>query len=188
MQADSADRGYRPDPVHPGTWNVDLGIATASPRAPSVRVTVTCRATPVGPPFVSQPVDPTHEAGDEPGWYHGDFHMHGRHSNSTRRTGHVVPFARAAGLDFFPVTDYVTNQHHRELGPVQEANPDVVIWPSREVITYFGHATVFGETPHEVDWRHGASPDVSLADIQADSVADGALFASRTRPCSPRRC
>ena len=56
----------------------------------------------------------------------------------------------------------VTDQHHRELGPVQAANPDVVIWPSREVITYFGHATVFGETPNEVDWRHGFD-DVTLA-------------------------
>jgi hypothetical protein len=58
---------------------------------------------------------------------------------------------------------------------VQEANPDLVIWPGREVITYFGHAIVLGETPNAVDWRHGA-PGVSLRDIEDASVADGALF------------
>ena len=57
----------------------------------------------------------------------------------------------------------------------QAANPDLLIWPSREVITYFGHATVFGETPDVVDWRHGA-PGVSLRRIEDQSVADGALF------------
>jgi hypothetical protein len=176
VQADSADLGYRPDPVRPGTWHVDLGIATASPQGAEYTVTIECLAPVVGAPFVGEAVDPTHVARDEPGWYHGDFHMHGRHSNpSAPGWDGFVQFARDAGLDFFPVTDYVTNQHHRELGPVQEANPDVVIWPSREVITYFGHATVFGETPSEVDWRHGFE-DVTLPDIQADSVADGALF------------
>jgi hypothetical protein len=176
VQADTAERGYRPDPVRPGTWHVDLGVAAVSPLGASYEVTVQCDDPVVGPPFVSRPVDPTHVANPAAGWYHGDFHMHGRHSNPRAPDWpRFVQYARAAHLDFLPVTDYVTNQHHRELGPVQEANPDLVIWPSREVITYFGHATVFGETPHVVDWRHGA-PGVSLAGIQAASVADGALF------------
>jgi hypothetical protein len=176
VQADSAERGYRPDPVRAGTWHVDLGIATVSPQGAAYTVTVRCLAPPVGAAVPEAPVDAAHVANDDPGWYHGDFHMHGRHSNaSAPEWDEFVQFARDAGLDFFPVTDYVTNQHHRELGPIQEANPDVLIWPGREVITYFGHATVFGETPHEVDWRHGFG-DVTLGDIQADSVADGALF------------
>jgi len=176
VQADTAERGYRPDPVQPGTWNVDLGIASVTPLGATYEVTVRCLDPEVGPAFVSHPVDPTHVARTEPGWYHGDFHMHGRHSNPRAPDWpRFVQYARAAHLDFLPVTDYVTNQHHRELGPIQEANPDLVIWPSREVITYFGHATVFGETPHVADWRHGA-PGVSLAGIQAASVADRALF------------
>ena len=176
VQADTAERGYRPDPVQPGTWYVDLGVAAVALGGATYEVTVRCLATPVGEPFVDRPVDRTHVADPDPGWYLGDFHLHAFHSNSRGPDGEeLVDFARAAGLDFLPITEYVTNQHHRELGPVQEANPDLVIWPSREVITYFGHATVFGETPSVVDWRHGA-PGVSLGQIQAASAADGALF------------
>lgn len=177
VQADSAERGYRPGPVEPGPWSVDLGIASVAPQGATYAVTLRCLATPVGPPFVAQAVNPTYVADPTPGWYHGDFHMHGRHSHSNAPDWDgFVAFARDAGLDFLPVTDYVTDQHQRELGSVQEANPDVLIWPGREVITYFGHATVLGETPSVVDWRHGAAPGVSLGDIQRKSVADGALF------------
>jgi hypothetical protein len=176
VQADSAERGYRPGPVAPGTWHVDLGVAAVAPTGATYEVAVRCLATTVGPPFVAQPVDPGHVARDEPGWYHGDLHLHARHSHPRGPDwDEVVDHARAAGLDFVPVTEYVTDQHHRELGPVQAANPDLLLWPGREVITYFGHAIVLGETPSEVDWRHGA-PGVSLRDIQADTVGDGALF------------
>ena len=176
VQADTAERGYRPGPTLPGTWNVDLGVAAVAPGGASYEVTVRCLDMPVGPAFVDRPVDPTHVADPDPGWYLGDLHLHAFHSNSHGPAGPaMVAYARAAGLDFLPVTEYVTNQHWRELGPVQEANPDLVIWPSREVITYYGHSTVFGETPHAIDWRHGA-PGVSLRAIQETSVADGALF------------
>lgn len=176
VQADTAERGYRPDPVEPGTWHVDLGIAAVAPTGATYEVTVRCRSTPVGPPFVDRPVDPHHVARDQPGWYSGDLHLHAYHSHPRGLAGPAMAAAaRAAGLDFVPVTEYVTNQHWRELGPVQEANPDLVIWPGREVITYHGHAIVLGETPHVVDWRHGA-PGVTLRGIQDASVADGALF------------
>ena len=118
MQADTAERGYRPDPVEPGTWNVDLGIAAVAPTGATYAVTVRCLDPEVGPPFVADPVDPTHVADDEPGWYLGDLHMHAYHSNprgpDRPTTWSSTPVA--AGLDFLPITEYVTNQHHRELG------------------------------------------------------------------------
>jgi hypothetical protein len=155
---------------------VDLGVAYVSPLGATYTVTVRCTATPVGPPFTSHPVDPTHVADPDPGWYLGDLHLHAYHSNPKGLAGPaMVAAARKAGLDFVPVTEYVTNQHWRELGPTQEANPDLVIWPGREVITYSGHAIVLGETPHEIDWRNGA-PGVTLRKIEDASVADGALF------------
>ena len=176
VQADTAERGYRPGPVEPGTWNVDLGVAAVAPAGATYEVTVRCLAAPVGPAFVPRPVDATHVADPDPGWYDGDLHLHAYHSHPRGLAGPAMAdAARAAGLDFVPVTEYVTDQHHRELGPTQEANPDLVLWPGREVITYFGHAIVLGETPRAVDWRHGA-PGVTLRGIQDASVADGALF------------
>jgi hypothetical protein len=176
VQQDVAQRGYRPGPIEPGTWHVELGVAAVGPTGASWTVTITCSNPVVGPAFVAQPVDPTHVADANPGWYRGDFHMHGYHSASRAPSWQEeVDYARSVGLDFLPITDYVTNQHWRELGAVQDANPDVVIWPGREIITYFGHMTAVGETPSVIEYRHGFE-DVSARTIQQRTKADGALF------------
>ena len=178
VQQDVAQRGYRPDVIEPGTWYAELGIAavTPSPGGATWTITVTCSAPAVGPPFVAHPVDPDHVANPAPGWYRGDMHMHGYHSNAHAPEWQaMVDEAKSAGLDFLPITDYVTNQHWRELGPIQDANPDVVIWPGREIITYFGHMIEEGETPDAIDYRQGFE-DVSMRAVQAATKADGALF------------
>jgi hypothetical protein len=177
VQADSAERGYRPGPVEPGTWHVELGVAAVRREAPPTwRVEIRCLATPVGSATPPDPVDPAHVARAEPGWYHGDFHMHGFHSHPEAPDWErFVAHARKARLDFLPVTEYVTNRHWDELGAVQRAHADLVVWPGREVITYFGHAIVLGETPSTVEYRHGFE-NVTLAEVQKDAVGDGALF------------
>jgi hypothetical protein len=178
VQQDVAERGYIPGVIQPGTWHVEIGVAavTPSPAGATWTATVTCSAPAVGAPFVAQPVDKTHVASPNPGWYHGDFHMHGRHSNNNAPDWPgIVALAREENLDFLPITDYVTGQHWDELGPVQAANPDLVIWPGREIITYYGHANALGETPGVLDYRHGFE-DVTLRGIQAATRADGALF------------
>ncbi|MEY2569998.1 MAG: hypothetical protein QOE63_348 [Acidimicrobiaceae bacterium] len=176
VQQDIAQRGYRPDPIVPGTWSAELGVGAIAPTGASWTVTITCTDPVTGEPFVSQPVDPTHVANPNPGWYHGDFHMHSYHSNAHAPTyQEEVDYAKSVGLDFLPLTDYVTNQHWRELGPIQAANPDVVVWPGREIITYYGHMIEVGETPDVIDYRQGFE-DVSLRDVQAQTKADGALF------------
>ena len=74
--------------------------------------------------------------------------MHGYHSNpSAPPYDEFVAFAREQGLDFFPLTEYVVGVHWGQLGPYQRANPDVLFWPGREIITYFGHVLQFGATP-----------------------------------------
>ncbi|MGI8662440.1 MAG: CehA/McbA family metallohydrolase [Acidimicrobiales bacterium] len=178
VQQDIAQRGYRPDPIEPGTWYAELGIAavTPSPGGATWTITATCTAPTVGAPFVARPVDATHVANPAAGWYRGDMHMHGYHSNAHAPDWQsMVDEARAAGLDFLPITDYITNEHWRELGPVQDANPDMVIWPGREIITYFGHMNAIGETPDVIDYRQGFQ-DVSMREVEAATKADGALF------------
>jgi hypothetical protein len=178
VQPDTAARGYVPGVIEPGTWHLEIGVGsvTPSPLGASWTATVTCTAPAVGAPFVAQPVDRDHVADPGPGWFHGDFHMHGYHSNVNAPSWpDFVARARLEQLDFLPVTDYVTTQHWGELGPVQAANPDVLLWPGREIITYYGHAISLGETPHAVDYRHGFE-DVTLPGIQQAARADGALF------------
>lgn len=176
VQADAAERGYAPGPIEPGTWWVELGIAAVGPSGLRYAASVTCHDPAVGPAPAHDPVDARHVADPDRDWYAGDFHMHGFHSSPSGPTwDELVGHARSAGLDFLPITEYVTNRHHGELGAVQRANPDLVIWPSREVITYSGHATVFGETPSVAEHRHGHE-GITLGGIQAASVGDGALF------------
>jgi hypothetical protein len=132
-------------------------------------------AVPAGP-VPTGPVDRAHVARARPGWYHGDFHMHAWHSH---RAGpapeQFVAFARAAGLDFLPVTEYVVGHHWDQYGQVQRDHPDLVIWPGREIVTYRGHVQSLGETPGFVEFRHGFE-DVHIRDIQRAVKAAGALF------------
>jgi hypothetical protein len=176
IQADDAERGYLPGPIDPGEWYVELGVAAVPPSGAAWQVTVTCLDPQVGEPVEADPVDADHVAAEGAGWYHGDFHMHGYHSNPRAPSwDEFVEFARDAQLDFLPVTEYVTSRHWYELGATQRDNPDLLIWPGREIITYFGHAISLGETPDAIDYRHGFE-DVSLADIQAGVIEAGGLF------------
>ncbi len=173
---DGATRTMYPGVVEPGTWWVEFGIAAVAPDGGWYEYEVTCIDTPVGPTPPDDPVDPDHVADPDPGWYHGDFHMHGYHSNPDAPTyDEFVTFARSQGLDFFPLTEYVTGVHWGQLGPFQRANPDVLFWPGREIITYFGHVTQFGATPDAIEYRHGFE-DVTIAGIVADARAAGALL------------
>src|SRR6266542_1732326 len=175
VQADSASRSYSPGPVEPGTWNVELGIAAVSSVGAGWRVEVQCSAPEVGSPLVPDLVDPTHVARPQAGWYNGDFHVHAYHSGPNGPSyPDAVLMARAAGLDFLPITEYVVGQHWKELGPIQRANPDMVIWPGREVITYYGHAIVLGETT-TLEYRHGYL-DKTMDHILKQAKEEGALF------------
>ena len=176
IEANRATRSYRPGPIGPGVWYAELGLASVGPTG--ARWTVTIRAVKPPPPAppVPSPVDPDHVANTERNWYHGDFHMHSWHSNAHGPTPEqFVGIAREAGLDFLPVTEYVVGLHWDEYGPIQRDNPDLLLWPGREIITYFGHMQCIGETPGFIEYRHGFE-DVRVADIQKAVVAAGALF------------
>lgn len=175
VQADSAERGYRPGAIVPGVWYADLGVGASSPQGADYLVKVECKSAGGSTP-ADDPVDRLHVARSGPAWFNGDFHMHAYHSNPHAPDWDgFIDQARAAKLDFLMVTEYVTTQHWRTLGAVQRANPDLLIWPGREVITYYGHVMGQGETPHVSEYRHGFE-NVKIGDIQKAIKADGALF------------
>jgi hypothetical protein len=177
IEAGAADRCYRGGAIEPGVWWIELGAGEISAEGSSYEVTVTARSAATGqqaPP--PDPVDPEHVADPNPGWHHADLHQHGRHSHPRApEWDELVARSRAVGLDVLPIVDYVTPWHWDELGAVQRANPDLLVLPSREVITYFGHAVVQGETRGLVEYRHGFE-DIDLGDVQRAAAEQGALF------------
>lgn len=176
VQADVADRGFVPGAINPGVWYADLGIAAVAPQGADWFVKIECKsATAVATP-AEDAVDRTHIARDVPGWYRGDFHMHAFHSNPNAPDWEdFIAQARAGGLDFLMVTEYVTGEHWKTLGAVQRAHPDLLIWPGREIITYFGHVNSLGETSGALEYRHGFE-DVNIGNIQRAIKSAGALF------------
>ena len=176
IQADGAHRGFGGGAIEPGTWHAEVGFGNVADDGGWYAVHVTCLAPETGPAPAPDPVDPDHVADPDPGWYHGDFHMHAHHSSPDGpEHAAVVDHARDVGLDFLPITEYVTTWHHQTWGSVAAANPDLVVWPGREVITYDGHAIVLGETPNTVEYRDGFR-QITMGDIQRAALADGALF------------
>jgi hypothetical protein len=175
VEAGRAERGYYPGAIKPGTWYAELGVGAVVPQGTDFVLNIECRSA-GGTTPADDPVDRMHVANASAGWYHTDFHMHAYHSNPNAPDWDAfIAMARAAKLDFLMVTEYVTGQHWRTLGAVQRANPDLLIWPGREVITYFGHVMGHGETPHVIEYRHGFE-DVDIGEIQRLIKADGALF------------
>jgi len=181
--------------VEPGTWHVELGYAAVD-RPLEWRVELRCVPGDQVPPPTPDPVDPNVVVKDEAGWYAGDFHLHGYHSSTDGPDpDEMVAKAKAAGLDIIPVTEYVTDAHWERLGPAQRDHPDVLIWPGREVITYFGHMIVLNETPHAVDYRVGhdgltandlasaANDDGGIVQLAHPTIFPADVFGSLCRGC-----
>ena len=177
VQADAADRGFEPGPIRPGLWHVELGLAATGVQGADAQVQIRClNQAQALSPRPAQMLDPAYVARAGAGWYAGDFHMHGYHSNPQAPDwAGVIEQARAASLDLLMLTDYVTQRHHAELAQAQAANPDLLLWPGREVITYFGHVNVHGTVADSPEYRHGFG-DITMSLIQQQARADGALF------------
>jgi len=176
VQSDAADRSFEPGPINPGEWAVELGVAAVAPDGANWQLVIECKGVGGGATPVDDPVDPNHVANASAGWYQADFHMHAFHSNPNAPDwDDFIAQARTGNVDVLVVTEYITGQHWRTLGALQRAHPDLLIWPGREIITYFGHANTLGETFGVFEYRHGFE-DVALAEIQRRSVAAGALF------------
>ncbi len=176
IEADKADRGYTAGPIEPGLWYAEIGVAVSSRDGADYELRVQCFSEGATQALAPDPVDPDHVANPNPGWYHGDFHMHGYHSHGAGADAfEMAEQARAAKLDVIFYTEYVVVAHWDQIGSAQRANPDLLFFPGREIISYFGHANTLGETRGVVEYRHGFE-DVSMGQIQADAVAAGALF------------
>ena len=202
-------KAFLPGPIPAGEWAAELGAAAIASNLEgnldnkvAWRVEVDLITDPAfaDEPYATTqcgaggrcPYDPA-PAVSNPGWYSGDFHVHGDHSarqDAPMREVFNYSFCPdpelgslcsevgaqpGANLDFITLSDYVGGSSWGEIGRFQADYPDKLIIRSAEVITYRGHANNHAVTD-QVDYRTGP------VYVRAD---DGALTLARgPRPAS----
>ena len=146
---EQATLGFKPGPIPAGSWAAEIGVAAVSgPTEGDLDSKVNWRlefytavlSSDLEDPWTPTAYDET-PANPAAGWYKGDMHVHAEHSNpadATMREAFDYGFG-TAGLDFFTLSDYVTNRHWDEIGRFQADYPGRLIIRSSEVITYRGH-------------------------------------------------
>lgn len=167
VSATDATPSFLPGAIRPGRWTLLLGIPNIRKEA---HASYTARiwfahdaATAWGPDVLNPPLR------REAGWYRGDLHMHGAHSDGscTSQSGekHVpcplfltVQQALGRGLDFIALSDHNTISQLNDMRELQPYFDHLLLIPAREITTFQGHANLFGVV-QPVDFRV-SSPSV----------------------------
>jgi hypothetical protein len=163
---DRTTRGFRPGPIEPGRWAVELGVAAVVSQLEgdmdgrvAWRVEIELTEGDTGPPYEPAPY-PRKPVKREAGWYAGDMHVHGEHSALGDATmTELLDFAfkprpEGAGLDWLTLSDYVSGSSWAEIGRYQPRYPGKLIVRSAEVITYQGHLNSHANSTN-MDYRAG---------------------------------
>lgn len=161
INAQSASTGYVPGPMSAGTWHVLLYPSTIAPAGIKWKLTVTLVAGPVAPAFVPAPAAAA--INNQPGWYHGDLHMHTLHSDGRRTPAELVDEAVAQSLDFIVSTEHNTNSANLSWG--RYARPNLLVINGEEVTTTaFGHWNALGlDATTLLDWRYSPRDSTIVA-------------------------
>ncbi len=117
-------------------------------------------------------------------WYRGDLHMHTAHSDGScaSQTGKRIPCplfltaqaATSRGLDFIAITDHNTESHYEAMRELQPYFDRLLLIPSREITTFWGHFNIFGVTDY-IDYRAVAQGGRNVDDILRDVSARGGI-------------
>lgn len=181
--AGATSRGYRPGPIAPGEWAVELGVAAVvgpeqgdSDGSVDWRVELQLEDDPAlaRPRYRPAPYDRRPRAGG-PAWFAGDFHVHTDQSGDAKQNAFardVFDYAFGeADLDFVQATDHNTDGGWGEWGRVQDAYPGKLIARNEEITTYRGHVNAPG-VGRVADYRTGPvlvrdEDDGSLTQLRA---------------------
>jgi hypothetical protein len=172
VSATDATPSFLPGPVHAGRWTLLLGIPNirrASEADYTARIWFGHPGDPAWQPEVLNP--PLRR---ETGWYRGDLHMHGAHSDGScanQSGSQKVPCplfftaqqAVNRGLDFIALSDHNTVSQANDIRELQPYFDRLLMMPARELTTFQGHANLFGTTD-PVDFRVG---DIAVPDWNA---------------------
>lgn len=162
VSAIDATPSYLPGPITPGRWNLLLGIPNirAEAHADYTAKVYFSRNGKI-PNLLDEPLR------TEAGWYRGDLHMHGAHSDgscTTQSGKSKVPCplfltAQAAvdrGLDFIALSDHNTVSQANAVRELQPYFDRLLLLPGRELTTFTGHANLFGSWA-PLDFRVGSA-------------------------------
>lgn len=165
ISSTDATPSFLPGAIRPGRWTLLLGV-------PNIRPNVTAEYTakvwfghPGDPAWLPAVLNPPlrHEAG----WYRGDLHMHGAHSDGscTSQSGRqrvpcplflTIDAALKRGLDFIALSDHNTVSQTNDIRELQPYYDQLLLMPAREITTFTGHANLFG-SDQPLDFRVGSA-------------------------------
>lgn len=180
--------GYTPGPIQAGRWHVVFGLYQV--RLEGCEIELTIKGAPanaeesIASPSAArvQSARPTDPLGfllpqiqgvlkSTAGWYRGDLQTHTHHSDAPGSLQELADAARQQGLDFVAVTDHNTITTWPYLAEV--GGDSLLLIPSEEITTYYGHANVWGSLRwHDFRLRSAAL----MAEVAAAARAAGGLF------------
>jgi hypothetical protein len=187
VSAARATPGYRPGPLPPGLWTVEIDTHMIGPGAPcryqlDVAIADGADGSTESTHSESAPstVSPiANVARPGAGWYRGDLHTHTVHSDGDWDVAGLVEAARAHGLDFVALTDHNTVTGLPEMDRASSA--DLLTIAGVELTTFWGHALCLG-TRRWVDWRT-RKDGRTMPDVVREASKNGHLFVI-SHPCS----
>lgn len=180
VSATDATPSFLAGPTQAGRWNLLLGIPNIRPTSGANYTAKIWFGHPGDPAWLPAVLNPPLRR--EAGWYRGDLHMHGAHSDgscSSQSGSQRVPCplfftaedAVHRGLDFIALSDHNTVSQANSIRELQPYFDRLLLMPARELTTFQGHANLFGTT-EPVDFRVGTSsvPDWNALLRQVDSL------------------
>jgi hypothetical protein len=149
VDTDMATPGYDAGPIA-GRWHVVLGIVKVGPNC---RVDVSVKLV-----------------AKQSRWFVGDLHSHTEHSDGGVTVLDAIYRARASRLDFVALADHNTIAQN----VIRPDDPGILVFPSMELTTYWGHTNFHGLVKPVRDWRCYKPADV--VDRMHEARANGATI------------
>jgi len=175
-----ATPSFAPGPIQAGRWALLLGIPNIRPASKAEYTAKIWFGHPGDPAWLPAVLNPPLRK--EAGWYRGDLHMHGAHSDGSCPTQggdgrapcplvFTVEDAARRGLDFIALSDHNTVSQANDIRELQPYFDHLLLIPAREVTTFQGHANLFGTT-EPLDFRLGSKsvPDWNTLLTQAAAL------------------
>jgi hypothetical protein len=165
VSATDATPSFLPGAIRPGRWTLLLGIPNIRPNVAAEYTARIWFGHPGDPAWLPEVLNPPLRR--EAGWYRGDLHMHGAHSDGsclsqggTQRVPCPLVFtiesAVQRGLDFIALSDHNSVSQANDMRELQPYFDRLLLIPARELTTFTGHANLFG-TDEPVDFRVGSA-------------------------------